>query len=664
MTAVLDLPDVEQARDFRRALRAFRPTPAVRLLDWSRENVVNEHGRPYDHAAYPHHGAPGGPMDELDNPRIREVSLQWATRTGKSFIGQCFLLKNAENNPAPQMFASSTEKLAKEVTARTYGMAEARRNLAALLVRPRKFRRQDLMEFRRCRVYVGWARSTSTLADKDVKFGHANEIPKWEHASTSKEAHPLKLFADRFKNFQSSRKILFEGSPTVAGRCPIERRLLAGTNCRLWVPCPKCKQYQPLQMGTGEGPGLCWEKTAEGKSDADLAKRTARYQCAHCPAKWEDHHRPWSIRRGVWVPAGCAVHDAKALAIAEGKTAHEWRGWKTAPWIKGTPLRNGDEASYQLSSLYALALTWGDVAKEFLDCKDRPQLLRNFRNQWEALTWQPVRSRSTPEQVGERLAGKTAKGVVPDGGRLLAVGIDRQGGDLPFVVFAVVAVGENDRAWTVDYGILATLEELWDCVLRRPYAAADRGDPLSPLIAACDSGFKTRETYQFCQLHPGVVPVKGSDDQLGGAPYRIVTLGDSARKLRSGADGQLLCHVNTDYWESELQARLEDRPPEGRGGLQLCAEAARDGEFLEQLMNGILGEGLDKRGNPRVLWIKKNENVPNDFRDAHRYALCAAQIWLDQQGGVLPPRGAGAAKSSALISAGIRRPDGRAWHER
>lgn len=674
MTGAAAILDVTDASDFWQTLHAFHPIEQCRTLEWCEANIVNQEGRPYDHAAYPHIGAPGGPMDANDDPRVREISLQWATRLGKTFLGQCVTIKNAATNPGPQMFASATEKLAKEVVHRTYGMARARRNLAAMLVKSEKFQRQDLIEFRRSRVFVAWARSVSTLADKNVKYGHANEIPKWEYHSTSKEAHPLKLFSDRFKDFWSSRKIIFEGTPTIGGKCPIESRLEQGTNCRLYVPCHSCGRYQTIEFGNGDDRpgGVKWEKQEGGRSDGELAKRTAHYQCEHCLSPWLDHHRPWAIRRGVWVPAGCEVDDAAAKQLIESGKPFYWTGWRNVEWIKGTPLRDGDHASYQLSSLYALSLSWGDVAREFVESKDRPQKLQNFINQWLGKTFYHKKVRSTPESVGERLRGSTPRGTVPLGGLILTVEIDRQGGgnDDPFIVYGVIAHGLDERAWLIDYGIAATPEDIWDSVIRRYYPHADGGPQLQPVIAVIDSGFKTHETYLFCQAHAGVLPVKGSGNDLGGSPYKIVTVGADGRDSKTGVEGQMLMHVNTDYWEQELQTRLDERSVDAAGSLVLCPEASRDAEFLEQLLNGVLSNAVDPRGNQRLMWIKKDENFPNDFRDMVRYGLCAARAWIDSNGGAMPLRAASHAREvfqqpqSPLIHAGDSRPDGRGWLER
>lgn len=81
-------------------------------------------GRPYSHSAYPHLGAPGGPCDSFDQPSVRRIWLQFASRLGKTFFGQCAALKKADSDPGPMIFASSIQRTAMEVIGRTYGMME------------------------------------------------------------------------------------------------------------------------------------------------------------------------------------------------------------------------------------------------------------------------------------------------------------------------------------------------------------------------------------------------------------------------------------------------------------------------------------------------------------------------------------------------------------
>jgi len=368
------------------------------------------------------------------------------------------------------------------------------------------------------------------------------------------------------------------------------------------------------------------------------------------------------IRRGVWVPEGCGVRDDVAFQIAEHEMrrkpheprSYEWRGWKSAEWITDTPVRDGEDASYQLSSLYALSLRWGDIAKEFVICHKKPQLLRNFVNQWLGETWEVSRTKSDPEKVGERLRSSTPRGIVPEGGLYLTFQCDRQDG---FVVWSVMAHGEEERAWLIDYGIALTLTELWDPVIRKHYPHADGGNALVPMAGIIDSGFNTKDTYDFCNAHPGIFPCKGASNDLGGQPYRVVTL----EKSRTENEDQKLIHVGTDYWETELQERLTVRLPGEPGSLTLCFDASRDGEFLEQLCNGTLNDQTDTRGNTKLLWVKKDENIPNDFRDGVRYGLCLGKACLEEMGGVYPKRSEINTRSNPLIVPGHKRPDGRNW---
>src|SRR3982751_434035 len=105
---------------FQQAIANFRPRPRSRMIHWSLANVQthDENPKPYDHAAYPHIGAPGGPADAFDCPQYSTIWLQWASRLGKTFFGACASLKTADSDPCPMMFASVDRKLAVEVTGR------------------------------------------------------------------------------------------------------------------------------------------------------------------------------------------------------------------------------------------------------------------------------------------------------------------------------------------------------------------------------------------------------------------------------------------------------------------------------------------------------------------------------------------------------------------
>lgn len=607
----------------KRAASAIAPRPRSRALDWSRDNVFTHEGRPYDHSAYPHLGAPGGPMDAFDYAGYLSIWLQWASRLGKSFFGQCMAMKTADCAPCPLMFASADQKLALEVTDRTYRMLDYCPPLRGQL-RPKHRRRQDLIDLADCRMFVGWARSTSTLADKAVRVGHANEIDKWEHQSTSKEADPLKLFADRFKEFPSHKKI-YESTPAQKQSSRIERGRLASCNASFYVPCPHCKRYQTLKMGQ-----LQWDKNEAGKSDKDTARRTARYVCEHCQGEIFDQHRGQMMRAGVWAPEGCGVDDAKAMAAAEAWRQHgrpSWRGWASSDWITGTPLRDGRDYGSQLSSLYALSLGWGDIAAEWADCQRNPQNLRNFINQWLAETWEIVSRKATWETVAKRLTDPEVKRrVVPAWASMVTVAIDRQGqygeGRHPWVVDAW---GPGRRCATIAYGQADSLEEAETKVAMQVWTHADGGAPVKASMVTIDSGNRPLGTYESCaRLRAAGIPAfacKGSANTLA-SDYELTTLGKN-----SSREGAQLLHVDTVRSQIWIDRAIHDADRTAEGGFALYnAPAWEHEDFCIQLLNDAPIEKRDAHNNSRESWDRIDTNVPNDYRDCKRYSYVAMLV--------------------------------------
>lgn len=618
--------ELDDASDLWGCLEAFRPREQIGFLEWARQYVKSNEQRPFDERAFPHVGAPGGPADALDDPAIREVWMQWASRLGKTFTAQVYQQYVADVMPCPQMFASSSQKVALEVIARSYAMIEQNGRLVGLLPPPHR-RKQDRIDLRDCEINVAWARSKDTLADKNVKVGHANELDKWEHQSTSTEADPLKLFMDRGKIFAATRKFILESTPAVKNRSRIEDGLLRSTNCRMHVPCPECGHYQQLRMGkvcydlrkmpcaTARG-GLTWKPNRSSRHDIFSARETAKYECEQCGALLEDHHRAWMMRHGVWIPHGCEVNHAAALAAVDDRAA--WRGWRNAAWIVGTPTRDGQAAGYQLSSLYALSLGWGDVAAEFVDSYEKPQMLRNFINQWLGETWELISRGQTWEQLGERMMVDIPHGIVPAGHSLITVGIDRQ---QDHYVYQVRSWGDGRRSHIVDYGERDTEEEIWRDVLKYKYPCQD-GGTLSPVFGLIDSGYRAPVIYEFCKACQKrgfrLMPCKGSATSLT-TVYNVRELGKD-----TSAPGLHLVHVDTISTQEWADRQFHDLRAGEPGSVTLYRASLDEHQsLLEQLLNEAVVTDLDNNNYEREKWQRPDTNIPNDFRDTHRYANVA-----------------------------------------
>lgn len=631
--------DLDDATDLRECFRSFVPTSRPRLLLWSIDNIVTELGRPYNHFEYPHFGAPGGPDDAFDSGSVREIVLQMGSRLGKTFFGQRATIYNGTQLRLPQIFGSTKEELSSQVVKRTYSMLRQVKSFRRHLIKQERLQNQHLIEFDGCNVFVGWARSAATFADKDVYRAHGNEIDDWQHLTTSKDGDPLDQFLERAKNHWSERKVILESIPKIKGKSRVEHRRLKGWNCELYVPCPHCQRKQVLEFGGKDSDyGLKYEST-----DGTLV---AWYECRFCHGKIENHHRAGMMRRGVWVPEGCSVVDGPTPDTTSD--TYRWRGWANADWVTGTPRHNNETASYRLASFYALAVNWQDIAEAWISATNKPQKLRNVVNQWFAETWELRKARSEPDTIRTRLATEYRRGELPAWAECVTIGVDRQRADGGFVVYVVLAHGSG-RSHVVDWGSHATLDEFNSKVRTRAWYSVDGKTPRYAVATAIDSGWNPTETYRFCLENEACVPIKGAVINTG-ETYSWTALAHS--KYETG-DLELFL-VNTEVTESDLQQRMDELVPEDVGSLSLCAEAAADDEFILQLTNAVLTDKVDQKGNSRLLWVKRDEAAPNDIRDAIRYGITIYEAISDEQ--------ADATEGSTTVRTDAR-PDGRSWVE-
>ncbi len=574
-------------------------------------------GRPFDGDTIPWCR---GVCAAFDDQHTREIDLQWATRLGKTIISIQLLAFVAATRPMPGLFATSTQSLAQRtVRNKIYPILSSIEETRQLLPDPR-WRSVEELRLRNSIWAVAWSGSATQLADLSAFYGYANEIDKWSLnerlGGDAGEGDPLAQFEERFKEFPNA-KTIFECSPSTKSHSRIERKLLASTNGRYWVPCPKCQQRQVLQLGAAnplEG-GILFDKEADGSMDAATARRTARYVCCHCRYEIYDDQRHRMMRLGEWAPEGCSV-DVLGRVV-------------------GTPRRDARRWGGQLSSLYSLQLRWGDVAESFVRSVGNPGKLRMFVNGWLAETWEPFKRKSEPEEVGVRLSTTVPRGVIPHWATWLFAAVDIQG---DHYVWVALACGPGEREHLVDHGTCETLEQVESWVIKRAFDHEDGGGALTPALTLIDCGFRTKDVYDFCQRFRStphrVQPCKGANTDCAGEAYEVKVIGmneanqgaRTKKLLMRAGRGLTRIRVNPYYYEPILQEQLDSRANGGEGGLSLHADAASDVDLLRQLCNGAESVEPSKTDPNRHLWVKRWDNEPNDYRDAKKYARCAMDV--------------------------------------
>lgn len=289
----------------------------------------------------------------------------------------------------------------------------------------------------------------------------------------------------------------------------------------------------------------------------------------------------------------------------------------------------------QLSSLYSLQLRWGDIAEKFVQSVGNPRNLRMFVNGWLSETWEPHKSKSEPEEVGERIAVDVPRGVLPEWATWLFAAVDCQA---DHYVYVVIAVGPGERVHLVDDGTCESLDWIESNIVMREFEHADGGNPLSPALTFVDSGFRTKDVYSFCQRFRGtkhkVQPCKGANTDCAGEAYEVKIIGmneagQNARTkkvlMRAGR-GLVRIRVNPYYYEPIIQEQLDEKNPGDAGSFTMHAEAKHDVDLLRQLCNAAESAEPSKTDPNRHLWVKRWENEPNDKRDGLKYARCAADV--------------------------------------
>ena len=246
-----------------RVWKSFEPSADIGLAEYSIRFIVNEEDRPFDFWAFPHMVACGGPMDSFDSLAIREITLQWASRLGKTFFILCGALYMSDLQPCNQMLAGPSQDIALINSERVRVMGMNIRNLREAGIEDTLKQR---MRFGGNIIYAAWAKSPGTLSNVNILFGGASELDLFEHQTTSKHPDPEEMLTDRFKDNDNSRKVIFESIPTLSGtyldhnevekpRSRIEARRLQGSDCSFVVGCPMCDHRQEIEIDNVEEGG-------------------------------------------------------------------------------------------------------------------------------------------------------------------------------------------------------------------------------------------------------------------------------------------------------------------------------------------------------------------------------------------------------------------------
>lgn len=272
------------------------------------------------------------------------------------------------------------------------------------------------------------------------------------------------------RNLTSPRRFSAAGStPKVKGFSRIDQLFEQGSQEYRYVPCPKCGHMQTLVFGDGTGPGIHW-------APKEIPTR-AWYQCEQ-GCEIDEAEKPWMDENGEWRAANPAQ-------FPRHRSFHIWAAYSQHP-----------------------GAAWLEIAREFMEVRKDPNLLRTFVNQvlgeaWaergEAPEWQRLYDR---REKAMRLGTPSAKAC------LLIGSADVQRGGGGRIDLDIWAFGQDRRREFVErvevFGPIAdkaTWKKLDQQVARIWTSEDDRQMRLARVAVDSGDGENTMEVYAWARRH-------------------------------------------------------------------------------------------------------------------------------------------------------------------
>lgn len=510
---------------------------------------------------------------------IERVVFMKGAQIGGTEVGNNFLGYIVHLSPGPVMLVMPTVDGAKRTSkTRIAPMFAAIPELKGVISdrRSKDASNTTLMkEFQGGVLVLTGANSAIGLRSMPVRYIFLDEIDAYK-GDVEGEGDPVNLAIKRTSTF-NRRKIFMVSTPTIQNISRIEYEYEQSDQRHYMVPCPYCNKRQSLK----------WKQIHWENEDP----QTTVYICEHCGGIIEEHHKTWMLENGIWE--------------------------KSNPGSK--------IAGFHLSSLYSPVgwFSWADAVKQFLDAKNKDNLLKVWVNTVLGETW--LEKGEAPEwQILFDKREDYPQEIVPSGGLFLTAGADVQ---KDRIECEVVAWGRNRESWSVGYFIIngdTAREDVWNELTEfsRRYFEHSSGVMLPISRFAIDSGFATQQVYNWVRKQPlnFAMAVKGTDSGVTplGLPTKV-DLNINGKKLRRGAK---VWAVGTSILKSELYQFLRLTQNEDESfPAGYCHFPKYDSEYFKQLTAEQLVTKV-VRGYQKREWQKTRER--NEVLDCRVYARAAS----------------------------------------
>lgn len=362
------------------------------------------------------------PMACLTNPETRLVLLMGPVQSGKSEVGNNWLLTSAICSPASFVWLAPSEDLVGDyIRLKIKPMIKLCPELAARQIMDKGSDKATRKKFRGgMDVSFIWPTATQFRMRSAPNFviddfdGISDDIQG--------EGDPVTLLTGRQTTFEGRERGLVISSPSRGRLHGIEAAVAMGTDERIHVPCPSCKEEFELASATLE-----FERT----DDPADAEASAFLVCPVNGCVIGPRHKADMVRAGKWV--------------AHGKA--------------------GDVASFRLPG-FGVMTSWPRLARLWREAELKLELqgnekpLRSFMNTRIGVNVDQVVDRAEPIEASAIMtraaAGRYDLGVIPPEVQAITAAVDIQSDRFEV---GVIGHGVNLETWWIDRFAIHQLDD-------------------------------------------------------------------------------------------------------------------------------------------------------------------------------------------------------------
>ena len=547
-----------------------------------------------------------GMHEALDDPKIhRIVALKSAQVGWTDGVILNYLGKRIDIDPCPMIVMFAKEGAARQFSNEKLGpMIEVTPRLLEKI--PIYSRRDKSNQWDFKGFPGGFLKLVGSNSAASVKSTPAMvvaiEEPDDCNENISDQGDTIALLEERTKTFHR-RKVIFGGTPTVAGVSRIDAAYNASDKRKFFVPCPHCGTFQELVWEN-----IKW-KTTEGLrhevfGNVDLT--SVRYECPHCRSLWTETEKNAAVRLGKWEA--------------------------TAPFT--------DTAGFYINEIYSPfpGSTMRIIVEKYLRADAKMQTgddsaMRAFYNSQLGRAYEYASDLPDTETLAER-AEDYEEFTVPVDGVILTAGVDVQHDRLAVIIRAW---GPDEESWLVYWGEIYgnTMQPnsgAWvdlDSLLTRSFKTKS-GAKVTVRAASIDSsdGRTNDAVYAYVRKRLGrrYMAIKGASSQTDAreiftTPKPSVDLNFQNKASRYGLK-PFIVGVNR---AKDLILGFEGAGGRikliGNGPGRMHNYASVRSDYYEQITAEVK---VPTRGGFKRVWQKKS-GCRNEALDCEVYALHAAR---------------------------------------